>query len=196
MNKRNKNLYSMVITAMLLGIGMLVPYLTGRVPEIGKFFSPIHIPVLICALTCGWKWAAGLGIALPLVNSAVSLMPRFPDRAVPMVFELMAYGLAAGLIYAAFLRRRGRENHWPWLVISLFIAMVLGRLAGGAAKGILFTFILPDQASYTVSAFFAMLLADYFVGTAVGAAIHLILIPPVVLALERAKLSPLAMAYK
>lgn len=193
--KRNRKAYALAITSMLLGLGMLVPYLTGRVPEIGRFFSPLHIPVLICALTCGWKWGMGLGVALPLINSAVSMMPRFPDKAVPMAFELMVYGLAAGLIYAAFLRRRGTGNHWPYLVISLFIAMVLGRLAGGAAKGVLFSFILPDKDSFTVSSFFAMLLADYFVGTAVGAALHLLLIPPVVMAVERAKLSPLALTY-
>jgi len=196
MNKRNKNLYAMAITAMLLGLGMLVPYLTGRIPQVGKFFSPLHIPVLICALTCGWKWALGLGVALPLINSAVSLMPRFPDKAVPMVFELAVYGLAAGLVYAAFLRRNGKKNHWPYLILSLFIAMVLGRLVGGAAKGALFTFILPDQTSYTVSAFFAMLFADYFAGTAVGAAIHLVLIPPIVMALEKARLSPLAQSVQ
>ena len=101
MIRKNRQVYSMAITAMLLGLGMLVPYLTGRVPEIGKFFSPIHIPVLICALTCGWKWALGLGIALPLINSALFQMPPFPAKAVPMVFELAAYGLAGGLIYAA-----------------------------------------------------------------------------------------------
>ena len=60
----------------------------------------------------------------------------------------------------------------------------------------LFTFLLPDQKSYTVSTFFSMLFADYFVGTAVGAAIHLLLIPPVVMALEKAKLSPLALEYR
>lgn len=196
MIKRNQRVYAMVITAMLLGLGMLVPYLTGRMPEIGKFFSPIHIPILICGLTCGWKWAVGLGLALPLINSALFHMPPFPTKAVPMVFELMAYGLTAGLCYAAFLRRKGAENHWPYLVISLFIAMVLGRFVGGAAKGVLFTFILPDQQSYTVSAFFAMLFADYFVGTAVGAAIHLLLIPPIVMAVEKAKLSPLALQYR
>ncbi|MCR4887040.1 MAG: ECF transporter S component [Clostridiales bacterium] len=196
MIRKNRQVYSMAITAMLLGLGMLVPYLTGRVPEIGKFFSPIHIPVLICALTCGWKWALGLGIALPLINSALFQMPPFPAKAVPMVFELAAYGLAGGLIYAAFLRRRGHENHWPYLVIALFCAMVIGRVVGGAAKGALFTFLLPDQKSYTVSTFFSMLFADYFVGTAVGAAIHLLLIPPVVMALEKAKLSPLALEYR
>ena len=57
--------------------------------------------------------------------------------------------------------------------------------AEGAAKAI---FLGLNGGSYTFSTF----VSAYFVTTAVGAVIHLILVPAVVLALEKARLSPLA----
>ena len=61
----------MVITAMLLAVGMILPFITGQIQAIAKIISPLHIPVLICGLCCGWKWGLALGAVLPLLRGLI-----------------------------------------------------------------------------------------------------------------------------
>ena len=72
------------------------------------------------------------------------------------------------------------------ILATLGLAMVAGRMVGGAAKALLITAGLIPGAPLT----FAMFVTAYFVETAVGALVHLIVVPAVVLALEKAHLSP------
>ena len=69
------------------------------------------------------------------------------------------------------------------MLLALVIAMVAGRIVGGAAKAIVMGI---TGSSFTL----AMFVSSYFVTTLTGAAIHLIVVPAVVLALEKAHLSP------
>ena len=178
---------------MLLAAGLILPFITGNIQAIAKVVSPLHIPVLICGLCCGWAWGIGLGAALPLLRGFVFGIPVFPTSALPMAFELAAYGLFTGLLYRLFLRHSGKNNHIPAVYVSLITAMVLGRVAGGAAKALLLSAgIIGSSSPFTFAAFFS----SYFVSTAPGAVIHLVLVPAVVIALEKAGLSPLAGGLK
>ena len=186
---KSKQIRSMVITALLLAVGLVLPFLTGQIQAIAKFISPMHIPVLICGLCCGWKWGLGLGIVLPLLRSLLFGMPPFPSSALPMAFELAAYGLLAGLLYPLFLKAFKSKNHLPAMFVSLIIAMIVGRFVGGAAKALFISVgIIGSKTPYTFAAFFAA----YFTQTALGALIHIIIIPIIVTALEKAGLSPMA----
>ena len=186
--RRNYMPYRMLVTAALLGIGLVLPFLTGQLQTIGKLLSPLHIPVLICGLTCGWAWGGALGLILPVLRMALFGMPAAP-MAYPMTFELCAYGVVTGLLYP-WLRRElcGRRGAKPLVVMlaTLGIAMVAGRIVGGAAKALL----LMAGAIPGVPLTFVAFVASYFVDTAVGAVVHLIVVPAVVLALEKARLSP------
>ena len=73
-------------------------------------------------------------------------------------------------------------THLPAMLVAMLIAMVAGRIAGGAAKACVMGI---NGNPYTFQAF----IAAYFTGTAVGAVIHLIIVPAVALALEKAGLS-------
>ena len=127
--------------------------------------------------------------AEPLLRSLLFVMPPFPNAALPMAFELGAYGLLTGLLYPLFIRLLKQKTHLPALLCALAAAMIGGRIVGGAAKGLLLSVgIIGTRDPYTFAAFFA----SYFASTAVGAVIHLVIVPAVVLALEKAKLSPLA----
>ena len=112
----------MVITAMLLAVGMILPFLTGQIQAIAKVICPLHIPVLICGLCCGWKWGLGLGIVLPLLRGIIFGIPVFPTSALPMAFELAAYGAVTGLMYAFLLGKRKGTNHLPLILCSLITA--------------------------------------------------------------------------
>lgn len=181
---RNTGLYRLIVTAVLLALGMVLPFLTGQIPEIGQLVSPLHIPAFICGLTCGPVYGAALGFALPLVRSAVLGMPPLVPVALPMAFELCGYGLLCGLLYPLARRLLGKKAHWLSMLAALIVAMVGGRLLGGAAKAVVMGM---GGNAYTFQAF----VTAYFTGTAVGALIHLIIVPAVVTALEKARLSPM-----
>ena len=178
----------MVITAALLAIGIVLPFLTGQMQTFGKLISPLHIPVLICGLCCGWQWGLGLGIVLPIMRGLIFSMPPFPAVALPMAFELGAYGLLTGLLYPLFIRLFKKKNHLPAIYTSLILAMIGGRLIGGAAKALLITTgLIGSKNPYT----FKVFLTSYFVETGIGALIHLVIVPAVILAVEKARLSPI-----
>lgn len=183
--RRNETLYRMIVTAVLLAVGLVLPFLTGQLQTIGKLISPLHIPVLICGLTCGWLWGGVLGAVLPLLRMALFGMPAFP-MAMPMTFELCAYGMLTGILYPVMVRAL-KGKRLPGMLCALVLAMVGGRIVGGAAKALLLLGgVISSGAPYTFAAF----LTGYFADTAVGAAIHIVVVPAVVTALEKARLSP------
>ncbi len=52
---------------MMLAIALLLPYLTGQIPEIGSMLCPMHLPVLLCGFLCGPWWGLAVGaVAAPL----------------------------------------------------------------------------------------------------------------------------------
>lgn len=177
---RTSGIYKLLIIALLLALGMVLPFLTGQIPAIGQAISPLHIPAFIAGLTCGWGWGLVLGLILPVLRSFVFGMPPLVAVAIPMAFELAAYAAVSGLVYSLL---RKRMKHLPAMLIALVIAMVAGRVVGGAAKALVMGL---TGGSFT----FAMFVSSYFVSTLTGAAIHLVVVPAIVLALEKAHLSP------
>ena len=100
---------------------------------------------------------------------------------------MAAYGALCGLLYPLLCKKMSKA-YWAML-IAMVIAMLAGRLVGGAAKAV----VMGVQGNaYTFHAF----VTAYFVNTAVGAVIHLIVVPLVVTALEKARLSPLGLKAK
>ncbi len=180
-------LRQMITAALCVAMGVVLPKLTGGVQVLNQSISPLHIPALICGLTCGWQWGLGAGFLMPILAAATG-MPPWPV-AWPMAFECAAYGFFTGLCYPMLLKKlRGTKPTLVSLLISLVTAMVLGRLVGGGAKALLLSAgLISSQSAFTFAAF----LTSYFVGTAVGAVVHLLVIPSVVTILEEARLSPM-----
>lgn len=177
---RNRPIYRLIVSALLLALGLVLPFLTGQLSTLGQALCPLHLPALITGLTCGWGWGAALGLVLPLVRSLLFGMPPMVPVAASMAVELAAYGLVCGLVYPQ-LRRRIRRL--PAMLLALLAAMTVGRIAGGGAKA-----ALMGLAGGSFS--FAMFVTSYFTATALGALVQLLIIPPVVLTLEKAHLSP------
>ena len=57
----------LTLSAMFLALGLVLPFLTGQVPQIGNMLLPMHLPVFLCGLLCGWQYGAAVGFALPLL---------------------------------------------------------------------------------------------------------------------------------
>ena len=122
------SLRNLLITAVLMAVGFVLPFLTGQIPSVGNMLSPLHLPVLICGLCCGWQWGLLLGAVLPVARSFVFGMPPMLPTALAMAFEMAAYGTLTGVLYGALLKMRGK-NHAPALYGALVAAMG-GRPAG------------------------------------------------------------------
>lgn len=126
MSKTTKNL---TLSAMFLAIGMVLPFLTGQIPQIGNMMLPMHIPVLLCGLICGWQYGAALGFVLPPLRYLVFGMPVLFPTGIAMTFELMTYGLVIGLVYAL--------SRWKCILAlyrALITAMIAGRLVWAAVQ--------------------------------------------------------------
>ena len=162
--------------ALYLAIAMVLPFVTGQIPEIGSALCPMHIPALLCGFMCGWPWGMAVGFIAPLLRSVVFGMPALFPGAVAMAFELAVYGGLAG-----FLRRRlPRKKGFTWAV--LILSMIAGRIVWGAVRVVL--------AGLSGSSFtWALFLAGAFTNAVPGIILQLVLIPVLVIAMESAGLS-------
>lgn len=166
---------TLTYSAICLALALVLPFLTGQIPQIGSALCPMHLPVLLCGFLCGPWWAAAVGFVAPLLRSAIFTMPPMP-AAIAMAFELCTYGLVAGLLY----RRLPQKT--VNIYLSLIAAMVAGRIVWGVAQVVILG--LSDSA-FTWAAFWAGAVAN----AVPGIIVQLILIPLLVLALRKAKLA-------
>ena len=165
----------LTLTAMFIALGYLLPFLTGQIPQFGTMLSPMHIPALLCGFVCGWQYGLVAGAIMPLLRSATLGMPYIFPNAVAMAFELAAYGCAAGLLYRALPKKI------DFVYVALVLSMLIGRAVWGLASAVL---MMGTENVFTTQAF----LAGAFVNAWPGIVLHILVIPPVVLGLRRAKL--------
>ena len=174
MDKKNRRF---AYSALFLALALVLPFLTGQIPTIGKALSPMHIPVMLCGFLCGPLWGAAVGAVAPLLRSVLFGMPAMFPGGVARTFELATYGVLSGWLYRLLPRK-------PWSIyVSLLVAMLGGRLVWGAAEYLLLTF---GGSPFTRELF----LAGAVVNAIPGIVLHLILIPGVMLALGRTGLVP------
>ncbi len=169
-------LKNLTITAMLLALGLILPFITGQIQAIGNMLLPMHIPVILCGLICGWKYGLGLGLSLPLIRSLIFGMPPMYPVAIAMAFELGTYGLVVGLIY--FLSKRRNVGT---VYIAMIIAMISGRIVWGIAEVILLGI---KGNTFTWNAF----ISGALLNAIPGIILQLVLIPAIMTALDKSKL--------
>ena len=166
-----KNQRKLVLAAMFLAIGLVLPFLTGQIQRIGNMLLPMHIPVLLCSFICGWKYGVAVGFILPLLRSVMFGMPTIYPKAIAMAFELAANGFMAGYIYY-----HSNAKDWKALYGSLIIAMVFGRLVWGVVQT-----ILLGLEKFT----FYVFISGAILNAIPGIIIQLVLIPAVITAVKR-----------
>ena len=171
----------LTISAMLFALGLVLPFLTGQIPQIGSMLLPMHIPVFLCGLICGWRYGAMVGLLVPVVRSFLFGMPPMYPTAVAMAFELCTYGLVAGFVYF----RKGY-----FCLKSLYKAMVAAMIAGRAVwAGAMMLLMGLNGGVFT----FEMFAAGAFLNAIPGILAQLLLIPAVMVALGKTKLIPFGM---
>lgn len=174
--KKMSNVKKSIITAVCIALCYVIPLMFHGIQNAGSIFCPMHIPVFICGLICGWQYGLLCGIAGPALSSALSGMP--PVAILPsMMVELAAYGTAAGLM----MKLVRTKSTYADLYISLIVAIVCGRVLAGLAKALIFA-----RGSYSMSAWIAGSVVTSWPGTV----IQLVFIPTIVFALMKSHLIP------
>lgn len=171
----NRKLKTLILAAMFIAIGIVLPFFTGQIKQIGNMLLPMHIPIMFCGLVCGKYYGLAVGFATPLLRSLLFGMPRMYPNALAMAFELAVYGFVIGLLFS-LLRKRG--------LLGIYISLAAAMLSGRIVWGIVQCFILGIGAGgFTYTAF----MTSAFVNGIPGIILQLVLIPPVMLYLERTK---------
>ena len=160
-------------TALCIALGLLLPTIfhvfgTG----VGTALLPMHIPVLLCGLLCGWQYGAACGILVPLLSSILTGMPPIFPIGASMMVELCAYGLITGILYQTL-----HGN----LYLSLIGAMLGGRAIYGVVNAI---FMGVAGKPYGFTAF----LSGAFLTAWPGIVLQLIAVPLLVFTLQKSGL--------
>ena len=159
----------LVLAGLLTAVGIALPVAFHALSLSGSIFLPMHIPVLLCGLICGWKYGLAAGAVVPLLSSVLTGMPPLYPVAISMAFELSAYGAVIGLASK-------KTNTF----VALIIAMLSGRAVLGVSNVVLLSL---SGKSYAWSAF----ISGAFVTALPGIIIQLILIPLIYAAVQKNK---------
>ena len=174
--RKNKGLLNLVLTAMFVALGLVLPFLTGQIKSIGNMLLPMHIPIMLCGLVCGWQYGLLAGAITPIMRSAIFGMPVMFPSAVGMAFELATYGFVIG-----FLFNRARWKCIKSLYRCLLISMISGRVVWGIVQ--------TCMAGLSGSEFsFSIFLSSAFINAIPGIILQLVLIPAIMLVLGKTHL--------
>lgn len=155
----------LVIAASFLAIGLLLPFFTGQIPYIGSKLLPMHFPVLLCGMICGWKYGGLVGGILPLLRNMLFGMPPLFPTGMAMSFELAAYGITVGVLYQWLEQKNFR------ILLSVCGAMIAGRIVWGILM--LSLLQIQGQGSFT----FQLFITGAFIKALPGILLQLLIIP-------------------
>jgi len=170
--KKSKPWRDLTASGVCLALCLLLPFLTGQIPQFGAALAPMHIPVLLCGFVCGPRHAVVVGVVAPLLRYVLFGMPPLMPTGVSMSFELAVYGLVTGLLYIILPKKTA------FIYISLVTAMLLGRIVWGIAR-----VLLTGVSSVPFS--WQLFISGAFINAIPGIILHIVLIPVIVIALKK-----------
>ena len=166
-----RNTKRLVLAGLCVALGVILPIAFHAIPNGGRIFSPMHIPVLLAGLLTGPLYGLLVGFVTPLLSATLTGMP--PLAILPgMTVELAIFGLVSGL----FIRYFPIRGYVPAIYISLVSAMLLGRVGAGVVNALIF-----QLGTYSMEIW----ITSYFVTSFPGILVHLIAVPHVCFALKQ-----------
>lgn len=173
MKSTTKNL---ILTALFAALCIALPQAFHAIPNSGKILSPMHIPVILCGMICGWQYGIVCAIFGPTLSAVTTGMPNMTSLP-SMIVECTVYAFVSGICT----KHIKTGNTYADLYISLAIAMIAGRLVGGVTKAVI---ALNTDTPYTLQ----LWVTGYFVKSLPAIVLQLALIPNVIFALTKARL--------
>ena len=174
---KKNNTLKMTYAAVCLALSLLLPLVTAQIPEFGNMLCPMHIGILLCGIICGWKYGMIIGFITPFLRFAIFGMPPLMPKGISYAFELAAYGLIIGVLYARLPKKT--KN----IYISLAGAMIVGRIVFGIVR-----FFLAEIQGAEFP--FSLFITEAFVNAVPGIILQFILIPGLIIFLKKGKLMP------
>lgn len=169
---RSSSVQKMILAAVFMALGLLLPFVTGQIPQIGMMLLPMHLPVLLCGFLCGWPYGLLVGFITPLFRSVLFGMPPLYPTATAMAFELAAYGFFSGFFYEKFPKKIS------FTYLTLLLSMFLGRIIWGFVSLLLYNAM---GKGFTL----AMFMGGAFLNAVPGIILQIVLIPALVAALQK-----------
>lgn len=169
-----KQTKKLVLSAFFMALGIVLPFLIGQIPQIGKMLLPMHIPILLCGFICGWQYGLTVGFVTPLLRGVMFGMPALMPSGAGMAVELAVYGLVTGILYAKLPKRT------PYIYVSLLGAMIAGRIAWGIASIAIYGF-MGNQFSMKI------FMTGAFLTAIPGIILQIVLVPAIIIALKKAR---------
>lgn len=164
----------MVITALFIALGIVLPLAFHAIPNAGLILLPMHIPILLCGIICGFPYGLACGLITPALASLLTGMP--PVFILPaMLCELATYGLISSLL----IKYVRLKNIYTRIYVALIGAMLIGRVIFGALNALIFS-----AGEYTMEIW----LSAAFVTALPGIAIQIVIIPVIIIVLQKANL--------
>ena len=116
----------LVYSALFLALAIILPTVISMGSQkLGQSLLPMHIPVMLCGLTCGSPYGMAIGFIAPLLKSILTGLPQ-TTTAIAMAFELATYGIVCGLLYKVFPKKM--SYIYPTLIISMVVGRVINAL--------------------------------------------------------------------
>ena len=172
---KNNPLQKLILSALFLAIGIILPFITMQIPAVGNMLCPMHIPVLLCGFLCGGPYGLAVGFLTPLIRGMLTGMPVLFPNGIAMAFELAVYGGLTGIMYGR-IRRIMSES--LALYLTLVTAMIAGRIVWG-----LVSFVLFKAAGNVFT--WQIFATQAFLNAIPGIVIQLVLIPVIVRSLQK-----------
>lgn len=88
-----------------LAWGVILPFVTENIPQIGKKLLPLHIPVFLYRFICGCSYGMLLGVLTPLLRSILFGQPVFYQWALQWHLNL-EYMVAFPVYYIIFIIKK------------------------------------------------------------------------------------------
>lgn len=165
-----------IVTAVCLALCVVLPMAFHAIPRGGEIYDPMFFPIMVCGLSCDWGFGLLCGIAGPVLSTLFTGMPPVADLPT-MVVQGAFCGLLCGLMMLWVHTRSAYAD----LYIAIVVAIVVGSVAAGAVKALIFA-----AGKYSIR----MWAMGYFVKCLPGLIIQLVLVPSIIVALMKAHLVP------
>lgn len=165
------------LSGLFIAIGIVLPIAFHAIPEGGKIFLPMTLPILLGALFLPWQFALLVGIITPLLSSLLTGMP--PMAPLPMNIIMAAeYGVAAATI-SLINKTKWVSKKGFMVLFALIPGIIIGKIVGGSVLKIAIQFFGvkgPDMWTFILGAFVTGL---------PGIAMQVVLIPILYVLLKR-----------
>lgn len=133
---------------------------------------PMHLPVIVCGLICGWQYGGIVGFILPLLRYVLFAAPPMPNG-IAMAFELATYGAISGFLY--------NRSRWQ-CIVSLYRSLIIAMIGGRVVWGIVRVAMLGMMRNAFT---WQMFMAGAFLNAVPGIILQLVFIPVLMVALNK-----------